>query len=141
MNVQVRCDEVRELLPELAEPGPRPAGPVEGHLAGCARCSAELAVYHDLLTSLANTRELEIEPPPEYLDRTLRAVRFGMWTSRVPSLTDLRRASTWVGTTLARAPRTGYALASLGGAAVGATAIALVWWRVAKRAVGAIAET
>jgi hypothetical protein len=133
--VRVRCEEVRELLPELAEPGPRPAGPVEAHLAGCPSCSAGLTVYHDLLTSLAAAREIDIEPPADYLDRTLRAVRFGMWTSRVPSIADVRRASDRVGATLARAPRAGYALASLGGAAVGATAIALVWWRVAKRAV------
>jgi hypothetical protein len=29
--------------------------------------------------------------------------------------------------------RTRYALASLGGAAVGATAIAIVWWRATRR--------
>jgi hypothetical protein len=132
----VRCEEVRELLPELAEPGPRPAGPVEAHLAACPNCSAGLTVYHDLLTSLADAREMDLEPPAEYLDRTLRAVRFGIWTSRVPSIADVRRVPGRVGATLARAPGAGYALASLGGAAVGATAIALVWWRVARRAVG-----
>ena len=135
--MRVRCDEVREVLPELAEPGPRAAGPIETHVAGCLRCSAELGVYRDLLSSLSGLRDLDVEPPPAYLDRTLRAVRFGMWTSRIPSLTDLRRAPAAVGSALARAPRAGFALASLGGAAVGATAIALVWWRVARRAVGA----
>jgi hypothetical protein len=127
----VSSEHVSDLLPEYAESGLRPAGPVEEHLASCAVCSAELGAYRTLLSSLEGLRAVEIEPPAGYLDRTIRTVRMASFTSRIPSLVELRQASARA---LARAPRAGYALASLGGAAVGATAIALVWWRLARRA-------
>jgi hypothetical protein len=132
--VPVKCEQVRELLPEYAEGGPRPAGPVEEHLAACAACSGHLQVYRGLLTSLLELRAVEMEPPPGFADRTVRVVRFASYTSRIPRLSDIRRVPGKAVGALAQAPRTGYALASLGGAAVGATAIALVWWRVARRA-------
>ena len=78
--------------------------------------------------------EEEIEPPAGFLDRTLRGVRLGSYTSRIPKLTDLRHVPSRAVETLVRTPRAGFALASLGGAAVGATAIALVWWRATRRA-------
>ena len=127
----VSSEHVSDLLPEYAESGLRPAGPIEEHLASCAACTSELRAYRTLLSSLQALRVVEVEPPPEYLDRTLRTVRMASLTAKIPSLVDLRRVSARA---LTRAPRAGYALASLGGAAVGATAIALVWWRLARRA-------
>jgi hypothetical protein len=127
----VSSEHVGDLLPEYAETGLRPAGPVEEHLASCAACSSELSAYRTLLGSLESLRTVELDPPAGYLDRTLRTVRMASFTSRIPSIVDLRRASARA---LARAPRAGYALASLGGAAA-AAAIALVWWRLARRAV------
>ena len=56
------------------------------------------------------------EPSEELLPELLRHLPMEPFPSRVN-----------VGT------RTRYALASLGGAAVGATAIAIVWWRVTRR--------
>ena len=129
----VNSEHVSDLLPEYAESGLRPAGPVEEHLAACASCAAELQSYRTLLVSLEGLRAVEVETPPGYLDRTLRTVRVASVTSRIPSLADVRRASARETRVLAKTPRTGYALASLGGAAVGATAIALVWWRLARR--------
>jgi hypothetical protein len=127
-------EHVSDLLPEYAESGLRPAGPVEEHLTTCASCASELQGYRTLLTSLQGLRAVEVEPPAAYLDRTLRTVRLASLTSRVPSLADVRRARARAAEVLSRTPRVGYALASLGGAAVGATAIALVWWRLGKRA-------
>jgi len=129
--VPVSSEHVSELLPEYAESGLRPAGPVEEHLASCAACSSQLGAYRTLLGSLESLRAVEVDPPDGYLDRTLRTVRMASFTAKIPSLLELSRVSTRA---LARAPRAGYALASLGGAAVGATAIALVWWRQARRA-------
>jgi Putative zinc-finger len=135
--VRVNCEQVRELLPEYVDAGPRPAGTVEEHLAACVICSGLLQTYRGLLSSLAELRTVDIEPPAGFLDRTLRTVRLGSYTSRIPRLADIRRVPGRAVETLVRAPRAGFALASLGGAAVGATAIALVWWRMAKR--GAVA--
>ena len=129
----VSSEHVGDLLPEYAETGLRPAGRVEEHLAACAVCAAELQAYRILLNSLEGLRSVEVEPLPGYLDRTLRTVRLASFTSRIPSLTDVRLVSARATRAVARMPRAGYALASLGGAAVGATAIALVWWRLARR--------
>ena len=132
--MRVNCEQVRELLPGYAEGGPRPAGPVEEHLAVCAECSGQLQGYRGLLTSLLELRAVEMDPPPGFVDRTIRVVRLASYTSRIPRLADFRRVPGKAVGALAQAPRAGYALASLGGAAVGATAIALVWWRAARRA-------
>jgi len=131
---RVSCEEVRELLPEYAEPGLRPAGTVEMHIATCAGCAAQLASYRSLLTSLAQMRSVEVEPGPAFLEDTLRAVRVEAVRSRIPNLGDVRRAGARV-TSALRGHGTGvrYALASLGGAALGATAIAIVWWSIARR--------
>src|SRR5439155_24545477 len=118
----VSSEHVSDLLPEYAESGLRPAGEVEEHLASCVACSAELGTYRSLLSSLAAFRAVEIEPPPGYLERTIRTVRVASVTSRIRSLADLKRTSSTATGPVARAPRVGYALASLGGAAVGASA-------------------
>jgi len=132
--VAVRCEDVRELLPEYAEWGPRPAGDVERHLASCQECSARLASYRSLLISLEGLRDAEVEPDPGFLERTLQVVQEGTGPGRVVSIAELRAARNRLAS-LVRAPRTGYAVASITGAAVGATAIALLWWRIARRAV------
>ncbi len=130
----VRCEQVRELLPEYVDLGPRPAGEVERHLASCSSCGAELAGYQRLLSSLEDLRAVELEPAPEFLDRTLEAVRQANEPGRVLSLADFRVARQRLAQAV-RSPRAGYAVASITGAAVGATAIALLWWRLARRAV------
>jgi hypothetical protein len=129
----VSCEEVRELLPEYADWGPRPAGDVERHLASCQECSALLAGYRSLLSSLEGLRTVDAEPDPTFLDRTLEVVAAGTGPGRVVSIAEARAARNRLAA-LVRAPRTGYAVASLTGAAVGATAIALLWWRIARRA-------
>ena len=65
----VSCEEVRELLPEYAEWGPRPAGEVELHLASCSDCTVELAAYRSMLASLGSLREAEVPVPAGYLER------------------------------------------------------------------------
>ena len=131
--MRVRCEDVQELLPDYAEWGPRPAGDVERHLASCQECSARLASFRSLLRSLEGLRAVEVDPAPGFLERTLQAVQAGTGPGRVVSIAELREARNRL-TSLVRDPRTGYAVASLTGAAVGATAIALLWWRIARRA-------
>ena len=131
----LRCEDIRDLLPELAESRPRAAGSVEEHLVGCSACARELAAYREILGSLATVRMHDLDPSPEFLTRTLRTVRVAAWTDRMPSLQDVRLGGARV-LTAVRSSRK-LAIASIGGAAVGVTAIGLVWWRVAKRAVEA----
>jgi hypothetical protein len=131
--MKVRCEDFQELLPDYAEWGPRPAGDVEHHLASCQECSARLASFRSLLRSLEGLRAVEVEPEPGFLERTLQAVQAGTGPGRVVSIAEFREARNRL-TSLVRDPRTGYAVASLTGAAVGATAIALLWWRIARRA-------
>jgi len=131
----VTCEQVRAVLPAYADWGPRPAGDVEHHLASCPTCSADLASLRGLLSSLADLRAVEVESPPGFLDRTLDVVQAGVGLpGRVISLADLRAARSRLAS-MVRPPRVGYAVASITGAAVGATAIALLWWRLARRAV------
>ena len=96
---------------------------VEVHLATCAQCAGELARYREVLTAVASVREVVEEPPEGFRDRLLLQVTdpARRWRS------ELRR--------IVHDRRTHVAAASLGGAVVGAGAIALLWWRVARRAV------
>jgi hypothetical protein len=132
--MKAKGEHVRDLLPEYAEWGPRPAGDVERHLASCRECSAELETFRALLSSLEDLRAVELEPGPEFLETTLEAVRRESGPGRVLSLAEFRAARQRLAQAV-RSPRAGYAVASITGAAVGATAIALLWWRIARRAV------
>jgi len=110
----MKCEEARELLPAYVDRDLHPVGPVEVHLASCSECSAELAHYRELMASLAGLREMDEKPRAEFLDRMLSLVP-------PPVREGMDR-------------RVRYALASLGGAAVGVTAVAILWWRLAHRA-------
>jgi hypothetical protein len=139
---RVPCDQVRELLPEYAEPGPRPAGAVEVHLASCAGCRAELESYRSLLSSLADYRDLELPAPDGLLEASLRTARAASLRGRIPSRAEMRAASERAAEAIRR-HGTGvrYAAATIGGAAAGATAIAIVWWSLARRAVSSAGAT
>jgi hypothetical protein len=117
----MRCEEVRPLLPELAEGGLRPAGPVEVHLSTCAECSEELRRYRSVVLALAELRDGLEEAPAALLDRIL---------AQMPE-TDRRRVLVRVATD----ERVQHAALSLGGVVVGATAVGLLWWRAARRTV------
>ena len=125
--MSVSCEEVRELLPEYAEPGPRPAGEVEVHVASCARCSADLAAYREMLGGLAAFRNIEEEPPAGYLERTLAVVP-NAGRTRI-ALDELRDVTGRVAATVRRRP----AVSAITGAAIGAAAIGLIAWRVGRR--------
>jgi hypothetical protein len=115
----MKCDEVRPLLAELAEGNLREAGEAERHLASCAGCSAEFARYRTVVVEMAALREVLAEPPPGFLERVLSEIPERTWR------TVVHRA--------ASDERVHYAALSLGGVAVGATAIALLWRRRAAR--------
>jgi len=123
----VSCEQVGELLPSYAEPGPRAAGEVEVHLASCARCSTELAAYRDVLAGLAAFREVEEEPPAGYLERTLAVVPRASRTRA--AIDDLRDVSGRVAASVKRRP----AVSAITGAALGAAAIGLIAWRIGRR--------
>ena len=111
----MRCEEVRELLPGHVDGDLHPAGKIDAHLATCSACSSELATYRELIESLGAIRDRTEDPEPAFLGRTLALIP---------------QAPITIGESArARGRPLFYALASLGGAAVGATAIALVWWR------------
>jgi anti-sigma factor RsiW len=108
----MRCEEVRPVLPELAEGDLREAGPVEAHLASCAACTAELSRYRSLVLELAALREDLVETPEGFLGRLLALApppRWHVLTRRVA--TD---------------GRVQMAAVSVGGLLVGAAAIGLM---------------
>jgi hypothetical protein len=116
----MRCEDVRPLLPELAEGRLRESGPAEVHLAACAVCSSELARYRELMAMTAALRHETIEPPPGLLDLIL---------TQAPERRPLVRR-------VAGDERFQHAALSLGGVVVGATAVGLLWWRLARRTLG-----
>lgn len=118
---ELRCAEVRPVLPELAEGHLRTAGPVEMHLARCEDCSSDLRVYRALLDELVILRDQDVEAPDGLLERLLA------------ELPDAQRRRLLL--RVAADERVQYAAFSVGGAVVGATAIGLLWWRAARRAV------
>lgn len=98
---------------------------IEVHLATCPECSGELGRYRELIGALASLRDdLETTPTglPERVVTTVLSPR-----------TRLRAAATRA----AHDRRVHVAAASLGGALVGGAAIALLWWRIARRDVSA----
>jgi predicted anti-sigma-YlaC factor YlaD len=108
----VTHDEVLELLPAYVDRDMHAVGEIELHLAGCADCRSELAAYRDMLAGLARMRDHDLEPSPVFLARMLELIP--------PSIGE-------------RARRTRLAVASVGGAAVGVTALAIVLWKFAHR--------
>ena len=106
------CDDVRPLLSAYAEQAVHPAGDVEVHLASCAGCRAELGVYRSLLGGLAELRDAGPPVPAGFEARVLARVPLPSFGGRVRI--SLREHPEWV------------ALASIGGAALGATAIGVV---------------
>lgn len=98
----------------------------EVHLATCPECARELARYREVIAAVGALRELQEIPPAGFADSVLAKVTspVDLWRSRATDLVHDRRVHV--------------AAASLGGALVGATAMAFVWWRLAKRAVGAV---
>lgn len=119
----MRCEEVRPLLPELAEGNLREAGEAELHLASCAECSAELGRYRKVVLELASLRDDLAEPSPAFLERVIADIPERNWRTMAHRVAADQRVRT--------------AALSLGGAVVGATAIALLWRRAARRPLAA----
>lgn len=95
----------------------------EVHLATCPACARELARYREVMAAVGSLQYSLESPPVGFTDRVLAGVTSpaDLWRSRVSHLAHDRRIHV--------------AAASLGGALVGATAMAIVWRRVARRAV------
>ena len=96
---------------------------VEVHLATCSGCAGELAQYREVMHAVGSLR-YELEPAPDgFADRMLAVVA-------EPDPRWIDRA-----VRVARDRRVHVAAASLGGAIVGAGAIALIFWRAARRSI------
>lgn len=94
---------------------------IDVHLATCPECSGELARYRELMGALASLRDdVEIAP-------------VGMPERIVASVLSPRARIRAAAARAAQDRRVHVAAASLGGALVGGAAIALVWWRIARR--------
>jgi Putative zinc-finger len=115
----MRCEEIRPLLPELAEGNLREAGEVERHLASCAGCSADLGRYRTLLMEMSSLREVVAEPRPEFLQRVLSSIPGRGWWTKLHRVASDERVHV--------------AAVSVGGAVLGAAAVGLLWWRSARR--------
>jgi anti-sigma factor RsiW len=114
----MRHDEALDLLPLYSAGELATAGELEVHLAGCASCSAELARYRELSYSMRSMRSSLAEPSPALRMRLVAAIP----PRRVRD--DLRR--------IAREHRA----LSIGTAAIGITAVGLLWWRSSRRRAG-----
>lgn len=123
----MRCEDVRELMPELAGGELREAGEAEVHLATCADCSSELERYRSVVLSLTSLRDQLIEPSEALLARLLA------------NLPEAHRHR--VLHRVATDERFQHAAFSVGGALVGAAAVGLVWWRVARRVLSSAGST
>ncbi len=106
----MRCEEVRELLPEYVDAELHEAGEVELHLASCEDCTALLASYASMLAELEGLPETDPAVPAALIERVL---------SQIPerSVADRIRGSV-------REHKAVY-VAGIGGAAIVAAVVAL----------------
>ena len=118
--MSVRCEDIRELLPEYADRSLHATGAVEAHLATCEACTAELASYRRMVASLSEMRAVDEPVPAGYLERTLALV-----PGEPHRMPEWREMPERVIAAVRRRP----AVASLTGAAIGAAAIGLIAWR------------
>jgi hypothetical protein len=109
------------VLPDLAEGGPRPVGPVEVHLSTCEACSEDLRRYRAVILELASMQGDLSDAPEGFLERLL---------ADLPEAHRRRLLAR-----VAADGRVQYAALSLGGAVVGASAIGILWWRATRRSV------
>ncbi len=95
-------------------------------LATCPVCAVDLARYREVMAAVGALYTLLETPPVGLTDRVMAHVTspVDLWRSRVTYLAHDRRLHV--------------AAASLGGALLGATAMALVWRKVARRAVAGV---
>jgi hypothetical protein len=67
----VLCDDLADLLPEVADGAAIPDPDARRHVEGCLRCQADLVQYRRLLRALHNLRTEVLEPAPGLLPEIL----------------------------------------------------------------------
>lgn len=120
-----KCEEVRALLPRYVGEGEPYPHDLEIHLATCSECAAEDARYREVIRAAGSLRQVT-EPVPAGM---AAAVLDRLDRSDVVVLGLLRR--------VAQDRRTRYAAASIGGVVVGATTMAILWRRAARKTAAA----
>jgi anti-sigma factor RsiW len=93
----------------------------EVHLATCPECAGELARYREVISAVGALGDTLDPAPIDLPDRVIAHVLAAepQWRGRARRVVHDRRVHV--------------AAASLGGALVGAGAIAILWWRTARR--------
>jgi anti-sigma factor RsiW len=93
----------------------------EVHLATCPDCAGEMARYREVVSAVSSLRD-DLEAPPPGLTRRAVAAAVPPGSRLVADATRLVRDRR-------------VAAASVGGALVGAAAMGILWWRLARKAV------
>jgi len=70
----MQCDQVAELLPEVASGSVLLDGPSRAHVETCLRCQAEVVQYRKLLRALRALRIEVLEPSPGLLTDVLASL-------------------------------------------------------------------
>jgi anti-sigma factor RsiW len=96
----------------------------EVHLATCSDCARELARYREVMAAVGSLGDVLEDPPPGFPERVIAHVL----EPERPWRDVVRRAVT--------DRRIHVAAASVGGAVLGAGAIALLWWRSRRGVLG-----
>ncbi len=117
----MRCEQARELIPAYLDDALHAAGALEVHLATCADCARVLADYRRMLEELRALRDRGEEPSIELVERILALIPTTGIGARVLGTRVLGSV---------QAHPVAYAVAGVGSAVVGATAVAAMrWWR------------
>ena len=88
-EVVMKCDEIRERMPEVAAGFSQPTGDEGKHLESCASCAEELKAMR---ATMALLDEWQAPEPSAYFDTRLRArLREEMSKPRIAGATRTRR--------------------------------------------------
>src|SRR5208282_6640096 len=66
----MKCEEIREIMPDLVSGGTAMTPPIGEHLAGCAACAGEMEEFRKTMALLD---EWQVPEPSPYFDVRLRA--------------------------------------------------------------------
>jgi anti-sigma factor RsiW len=92
-TLQMQCEQVSELLPNIVEDGVEASAEVRAHIESCLRCQAEVAHYKKLLRSLHALRVEVLEPAPGMLAAILARLEAAGERSAVRSILTSKKTA------------------------------------------------